>query len=141
MIDKGIGDKRSIWNPSNCECECHKSFGVGEYLDYENCKCREKLIDKSVEECSENELINDNTLIDHKKVCGSCERSSCTVFIVLFSVFLTISIGIGAVFVYFYWYSKNEVVNTNPRTETTIYWVQLRWMQFHGTCKWEISKT
>ena len=57
---------------------------------------------------------------DHK-VCGSCERSSCTVFIVLFSVFLTINIGIGAVFVYFYWYSKNEVVNTNPRTETTIY--------------------
>ena len=126
MIDKGIGDKGSIWNPSNCECEFHKSFGVGEYLDYENCKCREKLIDKSVEECSENELINDNTLIDHKKVCGSCERSSCTVYIVLFSLFLTINIGIGAVFVYFYWYSKNEVVNTNPRTEATIYCVQLR---------------
>ena len=27
---------------------------VGEYLDYEQCKCRKKLVDKLVEECSEN---------------------------------------------------------------------------------------
>ena len=28
-------------------------FDVGEYLDYENCKCRKKLVDKLVEECTE----------------------------------------------------------------------------------------
>ena len=39
-----------IWNPSNCECECD----VGEYLDCENCKCRIRLVDKLVEECTEN---------------------------------------------------------------------------------------
>ena len=27
---------------SSCECECDKSFDIGEYLDYSNCKCREK---------------------------------------------------------------------------------------------------
>ena len=54
LIDKGICDKGFIWNPSNCECECDKSCDVGEYLDYENCKCRKRLIDKLVEECSEN---------------------------------------------------------------------------------------
>ena len=37
---KGVCDKESIWNPSNCECECNKSCDVGEYLDYENCKSR-----------------------------------------------------------------------------------------------------
>ena len=26
----------------------------GEYLDYENCKCRKRLIDKLIEECDEN---------------------------------------------------------------------------------------
>ena len=31
-----------IWNPSNCECECDKSCDIGEYLDYENCRCRKK---------------------------------------------------------------------------------------------------
>ena len=54
LIDKGVCDKGSIWNPSNCECECDKSCDVGEYLDYENCKCRKKLVDKLVAECTEN---------------------------------------------------------------------------------------
>ena len=27
---------------------------VGEYLGYENCKCRKKLVDKLVEDCTEN---------------------------------------------------------------------------------------
>ena len=40
LINKGVCDKWFIWNPSNCECECDKSCDVGEYLDYENCKCR-----------------------------------------------------------------------------------------------------
>ena len=44
LIDKGVCDKRFIWNPSNCQCECNKSCDVGEYLDYSNCKCRKKII-------------------------------------------------------------------------------------------------
>ena len=48
-----ICDIRFIWNPSNCECECDKLCDLGEYLDYENCKCRKKLNDKLVEECTE----------------------------------------------------------------------------------------
>ena len=31
------------------ECKCDKSCDVGEYLDYENCKCRQKLVDKLIE--------------------------------------------------------------------------------------------
>ena len=54
LIDKSVCDKRFIWNPSNCECECDKSCDVGEYLDYGNCKCWKKLVDKLVEECTEN---------------------------------------------------------------------------------------
>ena len=44
---------RFISNLSNCECECDKSYYIGEYLDYEKCKCRKKLVDKLVEECTE----------------------------------------------------------------------------------------
>ena len=54
MIDKGICDKEYAWNSSNCECQCDKSCDVGEYLDYENCKCRKMLVEKLVEECTEN---------------------------------------------------------------------------------------
>ena len=48
LIDKGVCDKGFIWNPSNCQCECDKSCNVGEYFDYENCKCRKKAVDKVV---------------------------------------------------------------------------------------------
>ena len=64
LIDEGMCDKRFIWNPSNCECECDKSCDIGEYLHYKNCKCRKKLIDKLVEECSEN--IDGNEMFSNK---------------------------------------------------------------------------
>ena len=50
LVEKGIRDKGFIWNSSNCELECDKSRHVREYLDYENRKCRKRLIDKLVEE-------------------------------------------------------------------------------------------
>ena len=53
MIDKGVCDKGFIWTPTNCECECDKSRDIGEYVDYENCKCKKRLVDKLVEECTE----------------------------------------------------------------------------------------
>ena len=37
LIDKQSCDKGFIWNPSNCNCECDKSYDIGEYLDYKNC--------------------------------------------------------------------------------------------------------
>ena len=97
LIDKGVCDKGYAWNPSNCECECDKSCNFGEYLDYENCKCRESLVDKFVDECGKNidkEKIADEN--EHKNKC-----SSCMVYIVLFLIFFTINVGIGAYFVYF----------------------------------------
>ena len=54
LVDKGVCNKGYFFNPSNCKCECDKSCGVGEYLDYSNCKRRKKLIDPLVEECTEN---------------------------------------------------------------------------------------
>ena len=61
LIDKGICDKGFFWNPSNCECECDKSCNIGEYLDYSSCKCRKKLVDPLVEECTEN--INETEFV------------------------------------------------------------------------------
>ena len=72
LIDNGICDKGSIWNPINCKCECDKSCDIGEYLDYENCKCREKLVDKLVEKYTETvEEINivAMALFEHGSEC------------------------------------------------------------------------
>ena len=51
LINKSICDKGFIWNPNNCKCVCDKSCDIGEYLDYSNCKCRKRLVDKLVKEC------------------------------------------------------------------------------------------
>ena len=32
LIDKGVCDKGSIWNPSNCECEFDKSCDTWKYF-------------------------------------------------------------------------------------------------------------
>ena len=53
LIHKGVCNKGFIWNPSNFECECDKAWDVGEYLDYESCKCRKKLVDQIADECAE----------------------------------------------------------------------------------------
>ena len=108
LIDKGMCDKGFIWNLNNCD--------VGEYLDYKNCKCRKSLVDKLVEECSENvdgnKMIYNGTipLNDYGKISNSC-----TVYIVLLVMFLVVSISISSVFIYFYWYLKRRY------TETTTY--------------------
>ena len=106
MIDKGICDKGFIWNPSNCECECDKSCDVGEYLDYANCKCRKKLIDKLVEECSEiidEKKLHSNKINGYEKIC-----SSCSVYIVLLVIFFILSISSSSAFIYFHWHLKKE---------------------------------
>ena len=78
--------KGFIWNSSNCECECDKSGDIGEYLDYENFKCRKRLTDKLVDECTETvEEVKPAiiTLAENDNE-NSYKCSSCIMYTVLF---------------------------------------------------------
>ena len=100
LIDKGVCDKGFIWNASNRECEFDKACDVGEYLDYENCKCRRKLVDKLVDECAETVeevKLAKITLAENE---NNYKYSSCTVYIVSFSISFTINVRIVIYFVY-----------------------------------------
>ena len=124
LIDKGVCDKGFIWNPGNCECECDKACDVGEYLDYENCKCIKKLVDKSVDECAE--TIEEVKLARRTLAENESENkySPCTVYIVLMIVFFTIFTGITIHFVYCNWsLIKNNVssIKFGIRKETKIW--------------------
>ena len=120
-IDKGICDKGFVWNPSNCECECYKSCDFSQYLNYKNCKCKKRLVNKlversSYEECTEN--IEETRLTEKNSTeCNSvevrCKHNSCTLYIELFSITFTVNIGIGSYFVYSRWYLKKPVIRVN----------------------------
>ena len=116
LIDIGVCNKEYIWNPSNCECECDKSCDIGEYWDYENCKCRKKLVDKLVEECTETveEIKLAKITLAEDKNKHKC--SFCTLYIMLI---VTVNVGIGIYFVCFHWFRKNKAIL--DLKETTIY--------------------
>ena len=77
------------------------------------------MIDRLVEECTEN--IEVTKLVENEnKHENKC--SSCTVYIVIFSLSFAINIGIATYFVYSRWYLKKDIphVKFNTRTQTTI---------------------
>ena len=128
LIDKGICDKGFVWSPSNCECECDKNCGIGEYLEYENCKCRKTLVDKLIDECTETikevKLANITTIELHF-FKNENKYGSWKVYIVTMMVVFTIFTGITIYFVYYNWsLIKNNVsckiMYLNTRKETKI---------------------
>ena len=83
---------------------------------------KKTLVNKLVEECTEN--IEETRLVEttsseneNKHKC-----SSCTLYIVLFSIFFTFNVGIGSCFLCLYWYLKKDVicVKFGTHTQTTI---------------------
>ena len=108
LADKIVCDIGFSCNPSNCECECDKSCGIGEYLDYKSCVCKKTLADKLIEECTN--VIEENKIYNETL---SSDCSSCTVYVVLFVVFLLLCL---ITFVYFYWYKRSNTEKNNART-------------------------
>ena len=115
LIEKGICDKEFICNPSNCGC---KTIQHKPYLDYKSCKCRNKTIDKLIEECSKNidgnKMLRNETLnaiplnttslnavsID-KIPLGTKICNSSAIYIVLFVILFITSICISSAFILF----------------------------------------
>ena len=121
MINKGICDKGYIWNPSICECECDKTC---EYLDYKNCKCRKKLVDKLIDECTEitEEVKLSKITPENENSYYKC--SSCKVYIVFMTVVFTSFTGITIYFVNCNWsLIKNNFscIKFNTHKETQIW--------------------
>ena len=52
--------KGYMWNPSTCECQCDMWCKPGQYLDYKNCVCKNKLIVRVIEECTS--VINETVI-------------------------------------------------------------------------------
>ena len=102
LINKMVCDKGYISNPSNCACECDKLCDIGQYLDYKNCVCRKSLVDELVEECIN--VIDGDTMYNETLSINPNDCPSRTPYVVLFIVFLSISVIVSSIFIYFHWY-------------------------------------
>ena len=98
LIGKDDWDKGFIWNLSNCECKCKNPCDFSEYLDYKNCKFKERLVNKLIDECNEAIDAMKLTKITLAENENNYKCNSCILYIVLFSIFFTINVGISAYF-------------------------------------------
>ena len=131
LIDKGVCDKGFIFNPSNCKCECDKSCNTSQYLDYLDCKCKKKIIDLTVETCTEYD--DDKTKLvtitvtknDNKtKIVNKTVENSCKVYIILTIVAIVISTVFSIYFVYYSWFlikNKDFCTKYNTHKENIIW--------------------
>ena len=89
--------KGYIWNPSTFECQCDTWCKPGQYLDHKNCICKNKLIGRVIEECTN--IINE-TMINNKDNIAN-DNTITNIFIGLFSVLLFVGIVCFYMFFYF----------------------------------------
>ena len=71
-------------------------------------KCRKKLLDKLIEECTENNNEVKLAKITLAKNENKHKCSSCILYTVLFLIVFTINIGIGTYFVYYKYLNLNK---------------------------------
>ena len=76
------------------------------------------MIDKLVDECTEN-IEEEVEIVNESKN----KFNSCTAYIILFSIFLIMNVGIVTYYVYSQWYLKKYLphVDFNTHKETVIY--------------------
>ena len=79
----------------------YKSCNFSEYLNYKNCKCRKRLVNKLVDKSTE--IIAQVRIVSESK--NKC--NSCILDIALFSIFFIINVGIDSYFVYYKYVNCN----------------------------------
>ena len=128
LVNKTVFDKGYIWNPSSCACGCDTSGSIEQYLDYKSCVCRNSLVDKLVEECTS--AINEDKIYNKTlTVTLTSDCISCTLYVILFAVFLSTSVLISGAFVY-YWYLKKNAQLNSEKTQFVLNLVRVLKKQF-----------
>ena len=82
---------------------------VNIYLDHENCKCKKKLVDRLIDECTETIEETKSVNITFTENENNYECCSCIVYIVLMIIAFTIFTGITVYLVYYNW----SLINNN----------------------------
>ena len=102
-------NKRYMWNPSTCACECDLWCKPGQYLDYKKCVCKIKLIGKIISECTS--LFNETMMNDQTSIVN--DDTTENIFIGLFSVLMFTGFVCFCIFAYFKWIKGKKLFKKN----------------------------
>ena len=100
-----------MWNPSTCACECGMWCKPGQYLDYQKCVCKNKLIGKVISKCTS--FINESMMNNNNNIVN--DNTTENIFIGLFSLLISIGIICFCVFAYFKWIKGKNYVKKDLR--------------------------
>ena len=97
-----------MWNPITCSCECDLWCKQGQYLDYKNCVCKNRLIGRVTEFCSS--FINEKKMVDvdENGVVIYEKDQDNNVYVTLLYVAFLIGVIAGGVFVYRRWFKDKK---------------------------------
>ena len=94
FVEKMVCEKGYIWNPSTCACECNMWCKTGQYLDYKNCVCKNKVSSLCTSFINESMMsVSDDVVV--------VDNNSKSIYIGLFSLFLFVVVIGFCVFAYF----------------------------------------
>ena len=127
LVSKLVYDKGYMWNPSTCACECDKYCEVGQYLDYNNCVLRKKLIDDLIEQCTsivDIEIKNGadkftSSTATKNIVTPVNSDNSTNIYLFLFVALLIVAVLVAAGFIYYY--RKNNTTKLDNKIYDVAY--------------------
>ena len=100
--------KGYMWNPSTWEYQCDKWYKLGQYLNHEDCVCKNKLVGRLISECTS--IINE-TMMNNNNNYDNDYNAITYVFIGLFSLLLLVIICF-CVFAYFKWFKSKYTLTS-----------------------------
>ena len=127
LVSKLVCDKGYMWNPSTCACECDKYCEVGQYLDYNNCLRRKKLIDDLIEQCTSTvdiEIKNGTDIFTSsaatKNIVAPVNSDNGTnIYLFLFVAVLIVAVLVAGGFIYYY--RKNNTTKLDNKIYDVAY--------------------
>ena len=127
LVSKLVCDKGYMWNPSTCACECDKYCEVGQYLDYNNCLRRKKLIDDLIEQCTSTvdiEIKNGTDIFTSsaatKNIVAPVNSDNSTnIYLFLFVAVLIVAVLVAGGFIYYY--RKNNTTKLDNKIYDVAY--------------------
>ena len=113
LLDEKVGNNKQKWNKDKCRCECLeiKDCENGSFWNVVNCKCEFKKAAALIttEECD----VETDDIVQNKTIYITKKIQNCKPFVASSILFVSVSIILSGIMIYFCLKSRNRDVLPN----------------------------